>query len=94
MRPAGPVGDPAVERLDRQAAGGIARDQGVKATTQPVDLDDVTGFDALQTHGRLKARRSRRPEARCFATARLVVLAPPDRKAVSDRGRARLVADG
>src|ERR1700737_5020574 len=53
VRPAGPVGDLPVERLDAQASVGVAGDQGVEAPAEPVDLDDVPGLDPFEPH-RLK----------------------------------------
>jgi hypothetical protein len=44
---AGPVGDAAVQRLERQATGGIAGDECVKAPPQPIDLDNIADMDSF-----------------------------------------------
>ena len=44
------VVDAAIERRDREAAGGRGRDDCVEAPAVVVDLDDVSGLDALEPH--------------------------------------------
>ncbi len=48
--PAGPIGDAAVERLDHEAAGRAAGHQRVEASPESVDLDDIPGLYALESH--------------------------------------------
>jgi hypothetical protein len=49
-RPARAIGHSAVERLDREPTRCVAGNDRVKAPAEAVDLNDVTGLDALQSH--------------------------------------------
>ena len=60
MGPAGAVGDPPVERLDRQAAWSIPSHQRMKAPSQPVDFDGISDLDPLEPHSLKVGGRSRR----------------------------------
>src|ERR1700691_1836270 len=51
----GVVVDAPIGRLDGKAAGGRPGDDRVKAPALAVDLDDVAGVDALESHARTPA---------------------------------------
>jgi hypothetical protein len=50
MCAATPVGDPPVERLEREALGRVAGDERMESAAEPIHLDDVPCLDALEPH--------------------------------------------
>ena len=85
VRPSGPVGDAAIQRLDGQGTGRrtTAHDKRVKAPAEAVDLDDVPCLNPLKAHeskGTQSASRRSGVPREAFGAGREYCLAMPERR--------------